>query len=61
MSRCVSVAFDLPMFKPFVCTQKCPPKKQMKMVDLYGIILDDHPDEQFFDTYFRLNGKEQET
>ena len=45
----------------FVCTQKCPPKKQMKMVDLYGIILDDHPDEQFFDTYFRLNGKEQET
>lgn len=23
VSQCVSVAFDLPMFKPFVCTQKC--------------------------------------
>lgn len=42
----------------FVCAKKCPPKKQMKVVDLNEIIFDDYPNEQFFDTYSRLNRKE---
>ena len=42
----------------FVCTKKYLPKKQMKTVNSNEIIFDDHPNEQFFDTYSRLNRKE---
>lgn len=42
----------------FVCTKKSPSKKQMKTVNSSEIILDDRPNEQFFDTYSRLNREE---
>lgn len=41
----------------FVCTEKR--KEPIKTLGAGEIILDDHPDEQFFDTYSRINDEEK--
>lgn len=41
----------------YICSGKCPPKRQSQAVDANNIIFDDYPMDNFSDTYSRLDKK----